>query len=61
VLIRQVSVEIKKTLRVDLTRIIVESTGSTVQLASQRADSMRKVYFYSHALPSSRINKRVVK
>jgi hypothetical protein len=34
-----VSVEIKKNLRVDLTRIIVEPTRSTVQLAMQRADS----------------------
>jgi hypothetical protein len=48
-----VGVEIKKTLRVDLTRIIIESTRSTVQLVTQRADSTRKVYFYSHAFVSN--------
>jgi hypothetical protein len=47
-----VRVEIKKALRVDLTHI-VESTRSTVQLATQRADSTRKVYFYSHAFVSN--------
>jgi hypothetical protein len=44
-----VRIDIKKTLRVDLTLIIVESTRSTVQLATQHADSTRKAYFYSHA------------
>jgi hypothetical protein len=49
-----VRVEVKKkTLRVDLTRIIVELTRSTKQLATQRADSTRKVYFYSHAFVSN--------
>jgi hypothetical protein len=42
----------KKSLRVDLTRIIIESTLNMVQLAMQRADSTRKVYFYSHAIVS---------
>jgi hypothetical protein len=44
-----VGVETKKTLRVDLTRIIIESTRSAVQLATQRADLPRKVYYYLHA------------
>jgi hypothetical protein len=38
-----------KSLRVDSTRIFVESTRNTVQLAMQCADSTRKIYFYSHA------------
>jgi hypothetical protein len=44
---------IKKTLRVDLTRIIVgtKCTG-TVQVTTQR-DSTRKVYFYSHVFVSN--------
>jgi hypothetical protein len=54
-----VRVAIKKTLRVELTSIIVESTRSTVQLATQYADSTHKVYFFhTH---SCRINKRVIK
>jgi hypothetical protein len=48
-----VRVEIKKTL-------LVESKRSTVQLATQRADSTRKVYYYSHISHLCRINKRVV-
>jgi hypothetical protein len=43
----------KKTLRVDLTRIIIDSTRRTVQLATQRADLTRKVYFYLHAFVSN--------
>jgi hypothetical protein len=49
----QVCVDTKKTLRVDLARIIVESTRSTVQLTMQRADSTRKAYFYSKAFVSN--------
>jgi hypothetical protein len=45
--------KINITLRVNLTRFIVESTRSTVQLATQRANSTRKVYFYSHAFVSN--------
>jgi hypothetical protein len=48
-----VRAEIKKTLLVDLTRIIVESTHSTAQLAKQQADSTSKVNFYSHAFVSN--------
>jgi hypothetical protein len=44
-----VRVEIKKTLRVDLSRIIVVSTRTvTVQLTTQRADLTRKVYARMH-------------
>jgi hypothetical protein len=48
-----VRVEIKKTLRVDLTRIFVESTRKMEKLATWRADSTRKAYFYSHAFESN--------
>jgi hypothetical protein len=43
-------------MRVDITRIIIESTSTrstVVQLTTQRSDSTRKVYFYSHAFVSS--------
>jgi hypothetical protein len=51
-----VRVDIKKTLRVDLTRIIIGSTRTaTVQLTTQRADLPRKVYFYSHAFDSTSV------
>jgi hypothetical protein len=42
---------------VDLTRIFVESTRSMVQLATQRADSTRKAYLYSHAFVSNQRNE----
>jgi hypothetical protein len=45
--------KLKKTLRVDLTSIIVLSTRSTVQIATQRADLPRKVFFYAHAFVSN--------
>jgi hypothetical protein len=50
-----VRVEIKKTLRVDLTRIIVGSTRTgTVQVTTQCADSTCKVYALMH-VESSRM------
>jgi hypothetical protein len=50
--------KLKKTLRVDLTSIIVLSTRSTVQIATQRADLPRKVFFLCTRI---RVESKIVK